>query len=500
MDYTFPWEVVSLAGAGHFIAPERVSLRVVRTLRARRPLWRFLSRFARETAPRGGTTWLVGGIVRDLVDGKPGNDVDLMVTGLGFEDLGRTLRALPASRLGIRRIVAVGKHFPVYKVKAAWAAEDVDVAPARSGTETGGGPAPPEISGDAHWAAARADARRRDLTINALMVRLWPVKGRLAAEVVDFFGGLDDLRRRIRGVADPEARLREDPLRILRAIRQKNERTGYAFDPRTWSAIRRIAPERLAAVPGDRVATELVRALAINPAGALDDLARAGILALLIPEWRKLPPGAVARTKRRIALLRRSIDAPPEAALLFAALLADLAEAECRNRLRARKEAPPLPGAAGHGSRRTDRDGFARLPGTEAVARRLRLPQLRRIVWLLEDLVRLGNIRLMANPNARIEAIFGRWKKREELLALYGAAQRAAGRRVRDFRVVLRRAARRPPLISGSDLLSAGVPEGAAIKSMLESVREATITGRVRSKIGAITLARSLLSRQRKSR
>ena len=76
--------------------------------------------------------------------------------------------------------------------------------------------------------------------------------------MIDFFGGMEDLRRkRIRGVGDPRDRIREDPLRMLRAIRQKNERPGYVIEKRTWQAIRREAKERIGTISRERMVVEL---------------------------------------------------------------------------------------------------------------------------------------------------------------------------------------------------------------------------------------------------
>jgi hypothetical protein len=111
------------------------------------------------------------------------------------------------------------------------------------------------------------------------------------------------------------------------------------------------------------------------------------------------------------------------------------------------------------------------------------------VVRLVEDVFRLFHFQLLRNPHAQIEAIFGRWEDPEHLHALYTAARTAASRRVEDFRPVLRTAARRPPLLSGDDILALGVPAGPRVESILEEVREATLTGKVSDRNGAERLA-----------
>jgi len=62
-------------------------------------------------------------------------------------------------------------------------------------------------------------------------------------------------------------RFREDPLRIVRAIRLKNERPGFILHPGTASAIRRLGPRLLPAAAPDRLSVELVRSLSRIPPG-----------------------------------------------------------------------------------------------------------------------------------------------------------------------------------------------------------------------------------------
>ena len=233
-------------------------------LRRRKDLWRFVSEFCRAAEGAGGSSYLVGGIVRDLIEGRPGKDVDLMVTGIGFDALGEIVRTLPQKQLGIRRVVAAGKQFAVYKVSTSWSGEDIDVALARSELSTG--PGHRQFTVRTEGIDARDDAGRRDFTINSLMFSFRTSGNRVTGEVIDFFGGMEDLRRkRIRGVGNPQDRIREDPLRMLRAIRQKNERPGYVIEKKTWQAIRREARGLIGTISGERLVGELAKSLAANP-------------------------------------------------------------------------------------------------------------------------------------------------------------------------------------------------------------------------------------------
>jgi tRNA nucleotidyltransferase/poly(A) polymerase len=462
--------------------PRDVCAKIAHVLGDRRDLRRFLTACTRAVAGAGGESYLVGGFVRDVIEGGPGNDVDVMVAGVGSETLGGILRSLPAEDLGILRVIPVGKRFPVFKVRTAWSDEEIDVAPARGGAS---GP-----SGRPGRSFAREDASRRDFTINSLMFRLRATRRGVSGDVVDAFGGLEDMRRRrIRAVGDPGERFREDPLRMLRAVRFRNERPGYAIERRTLEAIRRDAPSLLVTIPGDRIAGELLRSLRADSAGTVRDLHRAGILPLLLPEVPSWDAGPLARTVRRYRLLEKSLGSPLPEPALQAGLLVDAAEVECTSLLRPGPDREPGARPAALLRDRT----FFRLPRTEAAARRLHLPRLRETVRLVEDLVRLVNVDLLRNPLAQVESVLARWKEPDSLLALYAAAQKTAGRRTVDFRRLLSEAAMRPPLLSGWELLEMGVPAGPDVDAILEEVREATLAGRVADREEARRLATTLV-------
>lgn len=458
-----------------------LSTRILAALRRDRRLRAFLIRLGSSAESAGGSLWLVGGVVRDLAEGSRGKDIDLLVTGIGFDRLGRLLRALPAKELGIRRIVQAGKQFPVYRVSTEWAAGMIDVTPPRIPNARGCGTGKPV--GDREEAEAREDASRRDFTMNSILFRILPRAGRLHGNLFDPFGGVRDLRRnRIRGVGDPSLRFREDPVRILRAIRLRNERPGSAIERSTWAALRRASPSLPGSCPGERIYAEISRSLSADPARSLSDLHRAGILARLLPEIPDWGAGPLARTRRRYRLLEESLGRPLPETLSCAALLVDVAE---------REASPQVPRGKGEVAPETASRGI-RLPGTEAAARRLHLPGPRRVLRLLAGLCRLARLGSSSTPQAMIEAILARQPEPDHLLALYAATCRAAGRRETDVRAILRKAARTPALISGADLVAAGVPAGPRMERILLMVREATLSGTVASGEEALRLAARL--------
>ncbi len=477
--------------------PKRVSAKVLRSLRRRKALWRFLESFCRAVDANGGRSYLVGGFVRDLVEGKAGKDIDLMVAGMGFDELGELLRSLPARRFGIRRVLPVGKAFAVYKVRAAWAKEEIDVALAR--TERSTGPGHRDFVIRTKDVDTREDAARRDFTINSLLFEFRIEGTLLNGSVVDFFGGIGDLmRNRIRGVGKPEERFREDPLRIFRAIRQKNERRGASIEKGTWNAILRVGPALLRAIPGERVAAELLRSLSADPVGTVEDLSRAGILEPFLPKHATGNRDFLARMTGRYRCMEKSLGRPLPQALLFANLLVDAAKAECDSRLR-RTFRGKVRSPESEISLADDRLIF-RLPRTEADARRLQFPEVRTVVRLLEDRNRLAHEELLKNRHARIETLLGRWKNPNLLLSFEEAAREKEKRKDPDFRSLLAMARKRPPLITGKDLLDSGIPAGPRVKSILEEVRESTLTGGIRRREEAKNLALSLYRSSRGTR
>ncbi len=128
---TFPETVFSM---GHIIRPiaadgMREALR--RALRRRPPLRRLLRDLVRAIQGAGGAAYLVGGYIRNLVEGREPGDVDLLVTGLSYRRTGDVLRSLSVKAPGIRKVVAAGKHFPVHRIAVDWGKEYIDISTVR---------------------------------------------------------------------------------------------------------------------------------------------------------------------------------------------------------------------------------------------------------------------------------------------------------------------------------------------------------------------------------
>jgi tRNA nucleotidyltransferase (CCA-adding enzyme) len=123
-----------------------------------------------------------------------------------------------------------------------------------------------------------SDLAKRDLTVNAMALN--PLTG----EIFDPHNGLRDLKNRIlRAVEDPEKRFREDPLRLVRAVRLSGQ-LDFQIHQATKKAISTSAP-LLIAVAQERIRDELMKILLIKkPSRALNSLATLGLLKVFLPE------------------------------------------------------------------------------------------------------------------------------------------------------------------------------------------------------------------------
>ena len=215
---------------------------------------------ALSAAARGGRAYFVGGYVRDSLLGAAGQDIDVEVHGLTPEALEEALRE-------VGEPLAYGQSFGVYALKGC----DLDVAlPRDRGAAGSGGPVAPFIG-------PTEAARRRDFTMNALM------RDVLSGELIDPFGGRDDLARGVIRHVD-DATFAEDPLRVLRAARFA-ARFGFTIAPET-EALCRALP--LGGIARERVEEELKKALVKGrkPSAFFEALRRMDQLDVWFPELK----------------------------------------------------------------------------------------------------------------------------------------------------------------------------------------------------------------------
>src|SRR6478752_4004624 len=255
----------------------------------------------------GFTAYVVGGAVRDLLLGIAPKDFDVATDA-------RPEQIKPL----FRRALIIGRRFRLVHVMMG--AETVEVSTFRAAD-------PDTAEKDEHGRVLRdnvfgtqaEDARRRDFTVNALYY------DPASEEVVDFHGGLADLKKRVlRVIGDPTTRYREDPVRMLRAVRLA-AKLGLTLDPATRAPIRELAP-LMERVPPARLFDEMLKLLLSGHASAclrqLRDVGlHKGLLPLLDlileqPLGERFVTLALAQTDERVLT-----DRPVSPAFLFAALL-----------------------------------------------------------------------------------------------------------------------------------------------------------------------------------
>jgi poly(A) polymerase len=225
-------------------------------------------RLLKQAAIKAGVkAWVVGGYVRDKLLGLPHPNPDVVVENGDALALARSFAEVAGAsppvtfeRYGTAQVTLPG-HF-------------VEFVTARAESY-----APDSRKPDVRPATLEEDLRRRDFTVNTLLMDL-------DGNVLDPLGGLADLEARVlRTPADPLRTFADDPLRMLRAIRFAAE-LGFQLAPDLIPAMRQLK-SRLAppVISIERVADELRRMLVSKrPKLALEVLDEGGLLEVILPE------------------------------------------------------------------------------------------------------------------------------------------------------------------------------------------------------------------------
>lgn len=194
----------------------------------------------------GHIAYLAGGCVRDELLGRVPQDYDVA-----------TDATPPVLTKLFRKTSQVGASFGVVLVKLHGVV--TEVATFRADGAYSDKRRPDEV----RFSTPEDDAARRDFTVNALFLDPADTSSGPHGRIIDFVGGLADLEKRVlRAVGDPEARLAEDHLRALRAVRL-SAKLSFAIESATRAAITRHARD-LAGVSRERIGDE-VRAMMSHP-------------------------------------------------------------------------------------------------------------------------------------------------------------------------------------------------------------------------------------------
>ena len=260
----------------------------------------------------GHVAYLVGGGVRDLMLQRRPKDFDI-----GTSAHPQQVRDL------FRNSRLVGRRFRLAHV--FFGAQNIEVATFRRRSEVEADDGDPMIRHDNTFGTPEEDALRRDFTVNSLFY------DPQSFQVIDYVGGLADLEARvIRTVSDPEVRMREDPVRMIRAVRFA-AKLGFAIEPATRAAIRTHREDLLKSSTPRLIEEIFGTFCAAPPAQALILMEELGLLEVLLPALSEhlraaQIPVHESVTVRNLAALEQALSGglEPSRAFILACLFADL--------------------------------------------------------------------------------------------------------------------------------------------------------------------------------
>lgn len=417
----------------------------------------------RRLQARGFRALWAGGCVRDMAMGQPPRDYDI-ATNAGLQEV---IGIFPHAQ-------RVGAHFGVVLVRLG--NHRYEVARFRRDLAYSDGRHPDGVV----FADEREDAERRDFTINGMFY------DPIADEMLDYVGGRADIQKKvIRTIGDPQARFREDRLRMLRAVRFAC-RYHWPIEEQTRRAIAELSPG-IDAISSERVRDEVVKILTEGGAPwgvrCLIDL---GLMAVFLPEVVAMdgvpqppeyhPEGDVlTHTLIMLGLLR---DPSPE--LAMGVLLHDIGKPptyEVRDRIRF------------HNHTKVGREMV------EEICTRLRFSceRTKHIAALVADHHKFMHVQDMRPSTLKRFLRADRFDEHLELhrvdcLACHGDLANYAFCKTA-LETLPPEQIRPDPLIDGHDLIAMGHAPGPVFKRVLRAVEDAQLEGRVTTREAALALA-----------
>jgi poly(A) polymerase len=238
----------------------------------------------------GYDAYIVGGAVRDLLLGIAPKDFDVATNATPdqVQKLFRRSRLI-GRRFQIVHVTFYGKDRPeiieVSTFRAHVQADDAHVA------------ANGRILRDNVWGSQGEDATRRDFTINAMYY------DPQTETVLDYHGGMQDIEARtIRMIGEPSQRYREDPVRMLRAIRFA-AKTKFSIEPSTLAPIETLG-DLIQDVPSSRLFDEILKLLMSGHAWAsIQGLKDVGLHQKILPLI-----DAILENEDRALFVKKSLD------------------------------------------------------------------------------------------------------------------------------------------------------------------------------------------------
>lgn len=417
----------------------------------------------------GHQAYLVGGCVRDLVMGQAPKDFDVSTSATPDQ----VVKLFPES-------LTVGAQFGVVIVPRDGG--NVEVATFRNDGLYADGRHPSAVR---YSKTAQEDVQRRDFTINGLLY------DPETQSVLDYVEGQADIRaRRLRTIGDPTLRFSEDRLRMLRAVRFA-ARFKFTLDPAALDAIQKLAPE-IGDVSAERVRDEIVKILTEGQARrGFELLDETGLLKQVLPEIKTLqgvqqppefhPEGDVwIHTLMMLEGLSTPVNLETVTpALALGVLLHDVGKPPTftiRERIR------------------FDNHVEVGAKMAEEICGRLRLParDIERVVELVRHHLRFKDFPKMKRST---QLRFIRMDGFREHLELHRLDCLSSHRNLENYEMARRMLEETPPeevkpapLLRGDDLIARGYKPGPLFKTILRTVEDAQLEGKIQTREDALRL------------
>lgn len=427
----------------------------------------------------GFIAYWAGGCVRDQLLGREPKDYDVATD------------ATPTAvrHLFGRRTIPVGAAFGVMAVVGGKQKGTVEVVTFRQDAQYSDGRHPDSVT----FATPKEDALRRDFTINGLFFD--PFK----EEVIDFVDGEADLARGIvRAIGNPRERFAEDKLRMLRAVRFAAT-FAFEIEQDTLRTVQEMSAE-ITVVSIERITQELTRMLTHeNRRHAAELLVQTGLWREVLPELAAFadysPSDPIKLGLDMLALL-----VAPSFSLVLAALA--VSQNEFGSNEKAQACDAPFPIGVNQEASDLRRESSRVAQTAQTLGERLKLArkQIEHFVWLVEQFPAVVQARNLPWPRLqRILIAPGV----EELLALLACHEQARGGQPDETMFCREKLAlpaellNPPPVLSGDDLISHGVPRGKRYREILDHVRDEQLMGRVHDKAQALCIVDQMTGGQR---
>jgi len=420
----------------------------------------------------GFAAFWVGGCVRDQLLGRDPQDYDIATDARPEQVEKLFARTIPVGRkFGVVIVLLEGRQFQVATFRAE--------ADYRDGRR------PEKVV----FANARADAERRDFTVNGLFF------DPQTKTIHDWVGGQRDVRAKIiRTIGSPAARFDEDHLRLLRAVRFAAQ-LDFAIEAKTFAAIQGRA-SKLKKISAERIRDELLKLfLPPHAARGLALLRASGLLAVVLPELAATidceqspdfhPEGSVFN---HVHLMLQKLSAGAEPALVWSVLLHDIAKPVTATRDAATGKIHFY----GH-----EREGAVM---AEKILQRLRFPgrTADQIVTCVGHHMQFKDVRQMRRATLRRLLLRPTFPLELELHRL-DCVGSSGNLEHYDFlreqaEELERQPAIRPPLLTGDDLIRLGLKPGKSLGAMLAEIREKQLADELKTPRAARAWVRKQIS------